>query len=473
MANNDETAPANFFSEWREELFKNSALKAKVALLQSDIAELNERLAGMVPREKAKQVAYIMHEKGQLQGKKELESSLIFPWPPEKTKLFSELGKAYMESLSYRATRGRKKPPGAKAQEKYQKDIDLFIAVMGDVRIGIIDREVAGGYFATLKRLPANMNKIAKFRGKTIPEILAMKPTPQSEVTISGKLGTLSTMFKWALEEKRKWGIDANPFAGFAIDGDSVNVRRPFTHVEMLALLNHPNFQERKFTKAYGYWIITLGIFTGARLGELCQLELSDFVEIDGIPCIDINDIDDEAGEGQDHDEEWKRGKSVKTKNGKRLIPIHPTLIDIGILRYVDELKKKGEVYLFPELSRERRDGPAHAASNWFQRFRAKVGVTKKQATVFHSFRHYFITTLADSGISPHMIAPIVGHERDLITGKVYWNVKDATKRKPTVDAFTLPADLLALIPPVEGVSLPQQKTNRKARIGPLQASKA
>jgi integrase len=88
--------------------------------------------------------------------------------------------------------------------------------------------------------------------------------------------------------------------------------------------------------------------------------------------------------------------------------------------------------------SRTRRDGPAQAASNWFQRFRAHVGIAEKQVAVFHSFRHGFITNVLESGMAPYLVAPIVGHERELITEKVYWNTKDATKRKPTVEAFTL-----------------------------------
>ena len=214
----------------------------------------------------------------------------------------------------------------------------------------------------------------------------------------------------------------------------------------MLALLKHPTFTTRSFRTTYGYWLIPLAIFTGARLGELCQLDLKDFITVDGIDCIDIND----------ESENKAIKKRIKTDNAKRLVPIHPELIRLGILRYVEKLRSGKQVHLFPELSRDRRDGPAQAPSNWFQKFRARVGVIEKQKTVFHSFRHLFITNLLDQGISPHMVAPIVGHEPGIITASVYWNTKDSSKRKPTVDLFTLSPDLLALIPPVESVRLPR-----------------
>ena len=60
----------------------------------------------------------------------------------------------------------------------------------------------------TLKQLPANISRKTKYRDKTILELLAMNDTPQSETTASKKIERVSTMFKWALSEKKKWGID-------------------------------------------------------------------------------------------------------------------------------------------------------------------------------------------------------------------------------------------------------------------------
>jgi len=366
----------------------------------------------------------------------------------EKTVKFSELKIAYMKSLTYRPTGGNKKPPVAKTIEEYNSSIDFFITVMGDLKIGGITRETAGEYFSILKKLPANISRVSKYKGRSIQELIAMNEIPQSEVSISKKIERISTMFKWALEEKRLWGIDANPFTGYGQSNNAQSKRRAFKNEELAKLLNHPNFISRTFRSSYSFWLIPLALFTGARLGELCQLDLKDFIEVDGIPCIDINDID--AVEIQI--EEGGKRKRVKNNNAKRLVPIHSELIRIGLLRYVEKLQKQGNKHLFTELNRGRRDGAGHAASNWFQRFRKNVGLSSKQETVFHSFRHFFITSILDNEVPPHMLAPIVGHEAELITGKVYWDVKDASKRKPTIEKFNLSDDLIALIPNVEEV---------------------
>lgn len=446
MADSDEPIPADFFEKWIAELHLNGLLRAKIKNLEDENADLR---ATTVPIAKAKTVAKFMRDKGVMHGKEEAFATMIFPWPPERTVAISELRDAYLRGLANRPDGGRRKPPTEKTMAEYTATINLFLTVMGDCRIGAIDNEIAGAYFQIIKRLPANMNKIAAYKGKTIPELLALNATPQDEQTCSKKMERLSTMFNWALKEKRKWGIDANPFEGFGQAPDTTTKTRQFTNDELRTLLSHPTFQNRQFRSSYSYWLIPMALFTGARLGELCQLDLKDFVTIDGVDCIDINDIDatEESIEGG-------AKKRVKTKNARRLVPLHQTLKDIGLLRYVDALRHKGEIYLFPELSRKGRDGPGQVASKWFQRFRDKAGVTGKRDTVFHSFRHYFITKLLDSKVPPHLVAPIVGHEGKLITDTVYWGKRDAKERLPTVEKFALAADICKMIPSCEDVSL-------------------
>lgn len=458
-ADPDPTETVSYFKQWLELARVNSALRTKVEELECSIEVLQRSLMlqraemeGMVGLDRAKSFVKQAHTVGQLKGHREVESLLVFPWPPERTKMLSELLDSYLAHFTYRAPGAYKKPLGAKTLEMYEADIRTYLTVMGDIRIGDIDRDHAGKYFNILRKLPPNMSRLAKFKGKTLPQILAMKEAPQSEYNASKKMERLGGMYKWALKEKRKWGIDDNPFEGYSQDGKTKSQRRPFTTEEWLKLLGHPSFEKRAFARSYMYWLIPLAAYTGARLGELAQLDIKDFVVVENVACIDIND--DEASETDVA--AGKRKKRVKTHNAKRLVPIHSKLVALGLLRYVELMRQAGQRYFFPELSRDRRDGPAHAASNWFQRFRADVGVSEKQVTVFHSMRHGFITTLLDLGVAPHTIAPIVGHEGELITDRVYWNLKNATARVPTVEAFSLPTQVANLLPAFEVVRLPR-----------------
>lgn len=438
--------------------YQKGVLRGRIALLKAEAREREEtyqweRIAAQRAHERAaRELRAVALTEGELRGRKEAEAALAFPWPPKRTPYFSELLEEYLAHLAARPMRGARARPRDKTHEAYRKDIGAFIDVVGDLRIGEIDRRRAREYFETSCRLPANITRRKQFAGKGIAAIIAMCPEPQSEANVSKKMERTSAMFKWALEERRRWGIDSNPFAGYGQANSETSKRRPFTDAELQQLLSHPDFGRRRFVNSYAYWLIPLALYTGARLGELAQLDLKDFVEVEGIACIDINDIDAK---------EIGAKKQIKNRNARRLVPIHSDLIDLGILRYVETLRKKREIHLFPELSRTRRDGPAQAASNWFQRFRAAVGLTTKQETVFHSFRNYFITALLNGGAAPYAVAPIVGHEGATITENVYWGKRDAKVRKKVIDVFKLPEDLKLMMPKVEDVLFEKRKARK------------
>ncbi|WP_168960149.1 site-specific integrase, partial [Xanthomonas hortorum] len=76
-------------------------------------------------------------------------------------------------------------------------------------------------------------------------------------------------------------------------------------------------------------WASLIGLYTGARASEVGQLLVKDVFEEDGIPCIRISD----EGEHQ----------KVKTEVSLRTVPLHPELIKIGFLKWVDGKRGAGE----------------------------------------------------------------------------------------------------------------------------------
>lgn len=269
MADNTETKITN-----SSFLTLITQVKAKLAaqneneILLKEIEDLKEKLKASTSLDIARRTVITAYDKGQIKAQNRLEQKLI-PWDSERTPFFSELKNAYLKSVQYRLINGIKKPLNSKTLEEYTKTIDFFITVMGDLRIGDIDRAKVGDYFFILQKLPPNISKIPKYRGKTLEDIIAFGDTPQSEVTISKKIERVSTMFKWAIAEKHKWGIDSNPFVGFGQADNAESKRRPFTLNELTALLSHPNFTKLEFNSAYSFWLIPIGLFSGARLREI------------------------------------------------------------------------------------------------------------------------------------------------------------------------------------------------------------
>jgi integrase len=320
--------------------------------------------------------------------------------------------------------------------EEYLTVYALFKRILGDKPIARYDHDDSVLYIEALQKLPANMNKKSAYIGKSIEEIIALNPTPMSISTVNKQIERVSSLFKWAMG-KPKYSVTHNPFIGSAIAVKVNNERLPFTEGELVQLFSSREFSTKQFEKPYAYWLPLLGLFTSARLNELCQLHLKDIVEIDGIACIDIDD-----------EEEDQR---LKNKSAKRLVPIHDKLIEVGLLRYVDKLRAQGESRLFPELSHN-RDGYSGIASKWFGRYKTRCGIKEKHTKVFHSFRRTFISNLLNDEVPEMSVAKIVGHEGKLVTSKVYWNVKDPGKRKSTVDRFQVSPDIVDLIPVFDDV---------------------
>jgi integrase len=332
-----------------------------------------------------------------------------------------------------------------KTEEENRAVYKLFIRIIGDKPLAAIDDETIVAYVETLKKLPANLNKSPSYIGRSIAEVIALSRPPITARTVNKNIERISSLFKWATG-KKKYDIKHNPAAGMTLDESGAKKRQPFTTDDLVALFSAEEFTARIFEKPYAYWLMPMGLLTGARLGELCQLYLSDFVEHNGVQCIEISDEEE--------------GQRIKNGNAKRLVPLHSKLIELGLLRYVEVLRQKGETRLFPELN-QRRDGFAQAASNWFQRHKKKCGIHDKYTKVFHSFRHTFISTLLDDEVPETTVAQIVGHEASLITGQVYWNARDAAKRKPTVERYQPHANFWQLLSKFEDVTIEKRRRPR------------
>jgi integrase len=136
------------------------------------------------------------------------------------------------------------------------------------------------------------------------------------------------------------------------------------------------------------------------RLGEICGLHVADVKEIDGVWCYDINKEDD---------------KRLKTISSTRLVPIHPQLIELGFLQFVEPLRERRSLRLWSNLVRRALDGYCPALGNWYGRFNRKH-VTDNPLKVFHSFRHTFANTLKQLGVQESLIGELMGHANGSIT---------------------------------------------------------
>lgn len=151
----------------------------------------------------------------------------------------------------------------------------------------------------------------------------------------------------------------------------------PFSDDELKLLFHSEFYRDNSFKKASQFWLPMLGLYTGARLEELAGLHLASFSAVDGYPSMRLSDYDT-TDEG-------------KNEHAPREVPIHPELIEAGLLDYVELLRAEGHERLFPEIGAAARDGFAKRATTDFTDYRRSVGVGKDEGErsrkVFHSFR--------------------------------------------------------------------------------------
>ena len=215
--------------------------------------------------------------------------------------------------------------------------------------------------------------------------------------------------------------IERNPWQEMELPVDDSVERPPWSPDELRLLFSTSLFQSYtlpSMARAGGpgaYWMPLLGLYSGARVGELGQLEVADILS--------------------DKDGHWisihKRvpGNVLKTKNSERVIAIHPELTRLGFLDYVQDLRDAEAVKLFQVLPQTASRSRGANFSQWFGEFRRASGVIERYPD-FHSFRHNARQSMRDAGIDSRLADAVTGHASKGGTGDVVYARSVAPERK-------------------------------------------
>ncbi len=295
----------------------------------------------------------------------------------------------------------------------YETVFGLLIEIIGkDMPVSGISRETCREVMDTLRWLPPNSTK--RFPKLTAREIAQMtrnsgKATGLSPATVNGYMTKLSALLTWAVNEGF---IDRNPARGLGVV-DTTNrrdKRKPFSPKQLQAIFTAPLYVGCQDDE-YGYakpgdacprrgrfWVPLIGLFSGMRLNEICQLNMEDVRVIDGTRCFVVTA---EAIKGADD-------KRLKTGSSERVIPVHPTLLAAGFEDYVAEQRRKRNAKLFPELTLAKTGYYSDVFSKWFRRFLQKAGASAGR-TCFHSFRHNFRDALREARVDRELALALGG----------------------------------------------------------------
>lgn len=288
--------------------------------------------------------------------------------------------------------------------EEIERALSDLFELMGDMPVDAFDSHQARLLKERLVRCPQYFALRPEFKGKTLKQVVESGSTYKTitAVTVNNRLRKLTAFLNWC---KANGYITDNPLAGMKVmTGSAKEARLSFERHDLAALLNLEGLRKEARKHPWRYWLPLLGRFTGARLEELCQLRIHDFIEQQGMPCIRIDDSHED--------------QNLKNASSRRILPLHPSLIEQGLLQYAESVKTSGADRVFPELKTV-RGKRGHAASKWFGRYKEKQGITDPRKT-FHSFRHTFIDDLRDAGVQDSLIKRMMGHEDSSVTFGIY-----------------------------------------------------
>ena len=264
--------------------------------------------------------------------------------------------------------------------------------------------------------------------------VRAQSKTPK---TAHDRLGYLKSLLKYAAQTL-DW-IPKHPWQGLNIEVKTTSPRRPWSAAEMLMLFTAPLHARYELPNTWhsgtdaAYWIPLLGLFTGARLGELCQLRVIDVVNDEGIDLMRLTD----EGELQ----------SIKSDSGHRSVPLHSELLRLGFLDYVATIKATGADSLWPAL-RLREGKPSGFYSNWFGTYRKGLGLTGDYPD-FHCFRHTVRPLMRRAGYSPSTMDKITGHATGGSVGTIVYDSFTLLELQQAVETIRYPGLPLPRVAPL------------------------
>ncbi len=265
----------------------------------------------------------------------------------------------------------------------------LLVDILGDVDVTNITRPDLIELRSYLLKVPPGF--YVKNPGKSVRQGIAENNGPGiSPKTVNKYMSRIGSLLKYCQEQGM---INNNPATGLQIvDKQRADQERsPYSLSDIKNIVrNLPNGGGRPER----YWIPLIGLFQGMRLAEICQLHVVDVVKVDGCWCFDINDAGD---------------KQLKNDASVRVIPIHPKLIELGLIKYVDAMRNAENPRLWMNLSYIHLHGYTNTFGKWYQRFNREY-VTDDPKRVFHSMRHLVTDTLKQAGELETVIAELVGH---------------------------------------------------------------
>lgn len=238
------------------------------------------------------------------------------------------------------------------------------------------------------------------------------------------------TIARMIQQAKNFWGYLAeheivtaktNPFAGFKLTVPKTATRSipilPFKPEEVVAFLATPTVQN----DAQLSLLITLAMYTGARIEELAMLRRKDVDVKAGLIYI------------------W----GTKTDAAEREVPIHPALAVVLTDLFTTN---ESEEFVIAGLTIDKRGERGKALGKRFGRLKTAMGYTERKHC-FHSIRKTVGTMFEQAEVLEGVAADILGHEKQTMTYGLYSGGSSLKQKRDAINKIKYPAPQLDQLP--------------------------
>ena len=331
------------------------------------------------------------------------DAPAIAPSPPVAAlTAYAPLGQAINDFIAEHARQW-----AAKTTKQNRAYLNILLEYFGPERLlDTITRQDAGAVKRVLLELPSNRNTKPALKGKPLSDVIQLHGFKKvSPKTVKSHIQMFSSFFEWA---ERDGHAPYRLFDGMKVAKakNSETTVKPYTQDQTRLIFGELTENSSNLVRKESHkWGTLLGIFTGARLNEICQLDIADIQQEGDTWFLNITD-------------EGDNNKSVKASASRRKVPLHSELLRLGFLDFVDS-RRNGQ-RLFPDYSYNTNGGYGRNLGRWYnESFLPKLGI-KKPGIVFHSLRHTIVTRLGQADVPEPIYQCIVGHARAGVTQQVY-----------------------------------------------------
>lgn len=292
----------------------------------------------------------------------------------------------------------------------------LLMLATTDIPVSRIACDHIRDFWDVMRWWPKNAGSQKRFEGLTDQEILQHgkdeNREPPAHATMKLAQRQITAFFNRLLKKRV---IASSPMDGFGEVKKSLvqpETRRAFSSAELSAIFSQDTFIPWASRFPHAWWAPLIGLYTGARVGEVAQLKVADVFQEHGVWCFHFRITPDADG---------TISQSLKGASSIRIVPVANQLIEAGFLDFMDDVREGGHPRLFPQLklgiskATGQRNGVSYGAplSQQFASYLRKKHPAIEKGMAFHGLRHTMVTGLGINKVPVELIASITGHDDD------------------------------------------------------------